>query len=127
VIDVERVIYGHPDWGPPVLCEAIRGTLAYNNARTHPHGEFIAEWVQYDLALALLDHPFAAARQPLADLFTHPKTRFVSPRALYVLLAYLNRRHPNPRRFLQKPSVRAKLPSDLEIDRFPAPDFDQAA
>lgn len=128
VIKVERALYAHPEWGPSVLCEVIRNTIWFNNADSHEHGELIAAAVQHDAALALIEyHPFERARGPVEDLMQHHATRFVSPDALFCIVAYINGGHPNPRRFLELEKVRDKLPSDLDLSRFAAPDFDRQA
>ena len=129
VEDVEDYVYAHPEWGPTALCESMWKTLAFNNAATHEHGEFIAAWVQHFVALRLLRHPFTgAARHAMSEMLKEPAMRFVSPRAAYVVLAYFNAGHPNPRRFLEKPEVRAKFHDfGLVISRFSAPDFEEAA
>ncbi len=57
-------------------------------------------------------------------MLKHPRMKFAGPEAAYVALAYLNGGHPNPRRFLEKPEVRAKFPVELDVAAFPAPDFD---
>lgn len=124
VIDVERAIYSHPDWGPTILCESIRNTVWFNNAETHPHGQLIAESVQHDMALALAALPWCDnVRAQLQELLKHPGLRQVSGPALYVLLAYFNANHPNPRKYLEKPEVAPNLPADLNVAAFPAPDF----
>ena len=125
VIAVERFIYAHPDWGPVVLCDTIRATRRYNNAASGPFGDQIAAAVQHDAALALVEHhPFERARTAFCEMLKHYETRFVSPEAAFVCLAYLTAGHPNPRRFLEKPEVRAKFPADLDVSSFPAPDFE---
>lgn len=129
IIKVERALYAHPDWGPSILCEVIRNTVWFNNADSHKHGELIASAVQHDAALALIEyHPFERARGSVEELMQHHATRFVEPSwALYCLIAYINAGHPNPRRFLELEAVRAKLPPDLDLAGFAAPDFDHAA
>ena len=70
-------------------------------------------------------HPFERARPAVSEMLKHPRMRFVSPAAAYVILAYLNAGHPNPREFLAKPEVAAKFAAfDLDLAAFPAPDFD---
>lgn len=128
ILDVEAHVYAHPDWGPWALCESLHRTLMFNHARSHPQGEFIAAWAQHYLALNLVRfHPYARARGALEQALRHWQLRFVSPAAAYVVLAYLNAGHPNPRRFLEQPAVRAKFPAALELARFAAPDFDGGA
>jgi hypothetical protein len=56
-------------------------------------------------------------------MLKHPRLKLY-PEAAYVALAYLNAGHPNPRKFLEKPEVRAKFPPELDVAAFPAPDFD---
>jgi hypothetical protein len=125
ILEVEAFVYAHPVWGPQALCESVHATLAFNNARTHPHGAFIAGWAQHYCLLHLVRrHPYERARGPFEAMLKEPRLRFMSPKAAYVALAYLNGGHPNPRRFLAKPEVRAKFPPDLDAAAFPAPDFD---
>lgn len=125
ILEVEAHVYAHPAWGPPALCESLSATLAFNNARTHPHGEAIAAWAQHYLLLHLVrHHPYERARGPFEAMLTHPRMRFAGPEAAYVALGYLAAGHPNPRRFLESPAVRAKFPPDLDVAAFPAPDFD---
>jgi hypothetical protein len=125
VLDVEAHVYAHPDWGPWALCESLHRTLLFNHSGAHPHGEAIAAWAQHYLALNLVrHHPYARARAALEATLKQPRMRFVSPAAAYVILAYLNAGHPNPRRFLEKPEVRPKFPAELALERFAAPDFD---
>lgn len=127
IIDVETAIYSHPQWGPSVLCDSIRGARRWNNAESGPHGEWVAKWIQHDCALALVEHHrFEQARGQVEAMLRHPETRLVSPEAAYVLLGYINQGHPNPRKFLERPLIRDKFP-DLDIRRFAAPDFDQTA
>jgi hypothetical protein len=57
-------------------------------------------------------------------MLKHPRMRFAGPEAAYIALAYLTGGHPNPRRFLAKPEVRAKFTADLDVAAFPAPDSD---
>lgn len=124
IMAVERHIYGHPDWGPGLLCNWIQGAAQYAQISGLEHGDLIARQLQHDAALALHWHPYERARGAVEAMLKHRDTRFVSPEAAYVCLAYLNAGHPNPRRFLEKPEVRAKFPPDLELHRFAAPDFD---
>lgn len=124
--DVEAHVYAHPQWGPAALCETMWKTLAFNSAETHEHGAFIAAWVQHFCALRLAEHDFNNARYPLSEMLKHAEMRFVSPEAVYVVLAYLNAHHPNPRKVLEKPDVRGKFPG-LVISRFAAPDFEDVA
>lgn len=125
--DVEAVIYSHPEWGPVALCETMHATLAFNNAESE-HGEFVAAWVQHYCALQMLQHDFAKARHAVSEMLKSPDMRFVSPEAAYVVLAYLNAGHPNPRKFLEKPEVREKFwPFGLVISRFEAPNFEETA
>ncbi|HEY2710066.1 MAG TPA: hypothetical protein VGI95_18625 [Caulobacteraceae bacterium] len=128
VLEVEAYVYAHPEWGPPALCESLYVTLTFNTGRSHPHGEAIAAWGQHYLALTLVrHHPYERARPEVEAMLKHPRMRFVSPAAAYVILAYLNGAypgggHPNPRKFLEKPEVAAKFPG-LATHRFAAPDF----
>jgi len=125
ILEVEAFAYAHPDWGPWTLCESLRRTVLFNHAGSGPHGDFIARWAQHYLALNLVrHHPYARARGAVEAMLRHPQTRIVSPAAAYVILAYLNAGHPNPRRFLEKPEVRARFPADLDVAAFRAPDFD---
>jgi hypothetical protein len=125
VLEVEAHVYAHPDWGPWVLCESLHRTLLFNHAAAHPHGDFIAAWAQHYLALNLArHHPYDRARGALETTLKHPQMRFVSPAAAYVIVAYLNAGHPNPRRFLEKLEVRPKFPVDLDVSAFAAPNFD---
>jgi len=125
ILDAEAFVYAHPEWGPPALCETLYATLAFNNARSHPHGREIAAWAQHYCLLHLVrHHPYARARGPFEAALKHPRLRFAGPEAAYVALAYLNAGHPNPGRFLEKPEVLAKFaPFGIEAARFPAPDF----
>ena len=126
ILQVEDVIYKHEEWGPQALCGSIRDTVLFNNARSHPHGEAIAGHTQHYLALHLVKfHPFERARREIEKLFLDPVTRLVSGEAAYVLLAYINAGHPNPRKWLEKPRVWEKFErfgADLAL--FAAPDFD---
>ena len=126
-IAVEAYVYDHPEWGPWVLCEIIQNTPDNNNAHSHRYGVEICAAVQHDAAISLIQHPFESVRQPLQNMMFNPKTRFYSPAALYIVLSYINAHHPNPRRFLSKPAVQSKLPADLDVDLFAAPDFEEAA
>ena len=124
ILEVEAFVYAHPGWGPPALCESCHATLAFNSARTHPHGQAIAAWAQHYCLLHLVrHHPYARARGPFEAMLKHPRMRFAGPEAAYVALAYLAAGHPNPRRFLEKPEVRAKFPPELDVAAFAAPDF----
>jgi hypothetical protein len=124
VLEVEAHVYAHPDWGPWTLCESLHRTLLFNHPASGPHGAFIAAWAQHYLALNLVrHHSYEAARGAVETTLRHPQMRFVSPAAAYVVLAFLNAGHPNPRRFLEKPEVAAKFPG-LDLTRFAAPDFD---
>lgn len=121
--DVEDFLHSHPTWGPFILCDSIAGTWESNKG--HPHGRFIAQCVQHDMALALLQHPFdGPGREAVSAMLKRPDWEFLSPEAAYVVLAYVNAGHPNPRKFLEKPEVRSKFPADLELARFAAPDFE---
>lgn len=125
ILDVEAFAYSHEEWGPQALAESMHATLAFNHARSGPNGAFIAAWAQHYLALSLVRyHPYERARPAVEVMLKHWQMRFVSPAAAYVILAYLNGGHPNPRKFLEKPEVRAKFPPDLAVERFAAPDFD---
>jgi len=126
ILEVEDHIYRHEAWGPVALCMSIRHTVQVNNAATHRHGEAIAGHVQHYLALHLVKfHPFERARLELAKLLYDPLTRLVSGEAAYVLLAYINAGHPNPRKWLEKPRIWAKFERfGADLARFPAPDFD---
>jgi hypothetical protein len=127
VLEVEDHVYAHPQWGPFAICESLHRTLLFNNAQTHAHGEFIAGWAQrYLLHHLVRHHPYERARGPFEAMLKERRMRFVVPEAAYVALAYLNAGHPNPRRFLEKPEVRAKFPTDLELSRFAAPHFEEA-
>lgn len=128
--DVESYVYQHPQWGPAALCETIYRTLLFNHAASHPHGEYIAAWVQHFCAVALTQaHPFAQARHAVSEMLKHPEMRFVSPEAQTIIRDYVANGHPNPGRFFAKPEVLANFP-DLNPADYPAPDFpneDQAA
>jgi hypothetical protein len=125
ILEVEAHVYAHPEWGPQALAESCHATLAFNNARSHPHGREIAAWAQHYCLLHLVrHHPYERARGPFEAMLKHPRMKFAGPEAAYVALGYLTQGHPNPRRFLAKPEVRAKFPADLDVAAFPAPDFD---
>ena len=126
ILEVEAFVYAHPQWGPQALCESCHATLAFNNPRTHPHGQAIAGWAQHYLLLHLVRcHPYDRARGPFEAMLKHPRMRFASGAAACVALAYLAAGHPNPRRFLEKPDVAARFaPFGVDPARFPAPDFD---
>lgn len=126
ILEVEAYVYAHPEWGPQALAESCHATLAFNNARTHLHGQAIAAWAQHYCLLHLVrHHPYARGRGPFEAMLKHPRMRFAGPKAAYVALAYLATGHPNPRRFLEKPEVVAKFaPFGVDPVRFPAPDFD---
>ena len=128
ILDAEAFVYAHPDWGPPALCETCYATLAFNNARTHPHGPAIAAWAQHYCLLHLVrHHPYDRARGAFEAMLKEPRMRFVAGPAAYVALAYLNSGHPNPGRFLAKPEVVAKFaPFAIDVAAFPAPDFPSA-
>lgn len=125
ILEVEAFVYAHPEWGPTALCESCHATLAFNNARTHPHGQAIAAWAQHYLLLSLVRyHPYDRARGPFEAMLKHPRLKWASPAPAYVALAYLNAGHPNPGAFLAKPEVGAKFaPFGVDPARFPAPDF----
>jgi len=126
VIEGEAHLFSDPEIGPEYLCNAIAVQPYFHNRNTL-HGEAIAATTQHDLALALVSyHPWERARPHLETLFRTKRTT-ISPKALFVLLAHLNANHPNPRRFLEQAAVASKLPSDLELHRFAAPDFDAPA
>jgi hypothetical protein len=130
IIEVDAHIYSHPEWGPAALCETCHATLAFNHSRSHPHGPFIAGWVQHFALLHLVRHhpaetAYGRARGPFEAMLKAPRMKFASPAAAYVALAYLNAGHPNPRCFLEKPEVAAKFaPFGIDASRFLAPDFD---
>lgn len=126
IIEAETHIWNHPEWGPSFLCETITNCTKRNNADTHPLGDVIAAQIQHDAALALVKLPWASTRPDIERMLRNPDTRFVDPNALYIILAYFNRHHPNPRKFLEKPEVRPKL-GGVEIERFAAPSFDVGA
>src|SRR6185312_12666330 len=110
ILEVEAFVYAHPDWGPQTLCESCCATLAFNNPRSHPHGDIIAGWAQHYCLLHLVrHHPYARARGAFETMLKHPRMRFRSGTAAYVALAYLHAGHPSPQRFLQKPEVAAKF------------------
>lgn len=123
VVEIEKHIFGNPSWGHYVLAEFLRVGPAYSGRDNHPHGDLVARMVQHNCALGLLEHG-ARARQAVCLMLYHTRMRFVSPQAAYCILAWLCAHHPNPRRFLEKPRIRTKFPADLELHRFPAPDFD---
>ena len=125
ILEVEAFVYAHPEWGPTALAESCHATLAFNNARSHPHGREIAAWAQHYCMLYMVrHHPYERARGPFEAMLKHPRLNLY-PAAAYVALSYLNAGHPNPRRFLAKPEVAAKFAAfDIDITRFPAPDFD---
>jgi len=124
ILAVEAHVYGHPDWGPWVLCESLHRTLLFNHAASGPHGALIARWTQHYLALNLVrHHGYAAARDAVETMLKHPQMRFVCGEAAYVVLAYFNQGHPNPRRFLEKHGAGRLFPG-VDLSRFAAPDFD---
>jgi hypothetical protein len=129
ILEIEAFVYAHPEWGPQALAESCHATLAFNTARSHPHGRRIAAWAQHYCLLHLVRHhppetAYGRSRGPFEAMLKHPRMAFAGPEAAYVALAYLTLGHPNPRRFLQKPEVRAKFPPGLDLAAFPAPDFD---
>jgi hypothetical protein len=126
VENVEAHIYTHPQWGPVALAETMHRTLIFNNSSTE-HGEFTARWVQHFCALALAKHDFANSRSALTAMLKHPDLRFYSHEALYVILAYINANHPNPKRALTHPEVVGHLPSWLDLTDFPCPDFPEVS
>ncbi len=126
VIAVERYVHGHAEWGPSLLTGTIRNTPKFNNAATDPQGDVIAGIVQHDAALALARHPWSQTRPEVERMLRDPDTHFVTPEAAYVVLAYFNAHHPNPRKFLEKPEVAGKFaPFGVNIAAFPAPGFDE--
>jgi hypothetical protein len=120
--EVEAHIYSHPEWGPTALCETMHKTLAFNNDGSEL-GAFIAGWVQHFCVLELAKHPPERVRHPLSEMLKHDDMRFMSRDALYCVLALVCACHPNPKRFLSKPEVLAKLPTWLDLTNFPCPDF----
>lgn len=124
VIKVEKMLLAHKEWGPTVCCDTILNTTRYNNAKTHPHGETIAQAVQHDAALALRDyHTWERIRGPLENLLRNRHLVFVSPEAQSICIDLIVKHHPNPRRFLEQPAVRDKVPESIDISKLPAPDF----
>lgn len=122
VLDVEAHVYAHEEWGPFAMAESLHQTHLFNNAGSHPHGEFTAAWAQHYLLLTLRRfHPYERARGPFEKALKNPRLTLY-PAAAYVALAYLHAGHPNPRRFLEKPEVARHFPS-IDVSRFPAPDF----
>jgi len=127
ILEVTDTIFSHPDWGPVALTVGLWETLRLNHDGRLPHGDAISRWVQHYYCLTLRKkHPFDVARPALAKCLYHPLMRWVSSEAAYVMLAYIAEGHPNPRRWLQRPPIRAKFPmlTDDEIARFAAPDFE---
>lgn len=124
VIWVERALMSHKEWGATICCDSLMNTTRFNNSKTHLHGETIAREIQHDCALALVEyHPWERIRGPLENLFRNRQTKFASREALDILLDQIVKHHPNPRRFLEQPAVRAKLPPDIDLSTFKAPDF----
>lgn len=124
ILEVEAHVYGHPEWGPWALTESLHRTLMFNHAGSGPHGAFQAAWNQHYLALHLVrHHRYDRARGALEQHLKMAKMRFVSPAAAYVILAYLNGGHPNPRKLLEKPEIARHFPG-IETHRFAAPAFD---
>jgi hypothetical protein len=124
ILEVEAYIYAHADWGPIVLTESMHLTLQHNDPAT-PEGAARAAWAQHYLMLQLVRlHPFERARGPFCAMLKHPEMTFVSPKAAYVALAYLNAGHPNPRKFLEKAEVSARHFPAVDLTLFGAPDFD---
>jgi hypothetical protein len=124
----EAYIYGHPQWGPVALCETAYKTLRFNNLTSHPHGEHIAKSVQNFCMLEVSKHNWNDARYAFSEMLKCDEMIFVSPEAAYVALAYLNKNHPNPRKFLEKTEVREKFkPFGVVISRFSSPDFEEVA
>lgn len=123
VVDLERHIYSHPVWGPNVICETMYGTLAFNNAATHPHGEEIAAAIQLSMAHELTKHPWGKIRYHVELMLAHPDMRFASQEALEIVLALVRDNHPNPKRILTHPRVRPHIPAHVDLTHYAAPDF----
>lgn len=116
VIAAETYIQSHPEWGPSYCCDVIRDTWRFNTPAD------VAD-IQHDHAVALVRHPWQAARKPLEALFAHEEIQWRSPEALGLLIAYLAQHHPNPKAFLHQVHVRARLPSDAQFPEMLSPDF----
>lgn len=108
VIELERAIYMHPDWGPSVLVETIMNTPTFNPPTTEK-GRVICAEVQLCAAIALTEHPWDSVRPYIEHLLAHDKTVFVSPQALEILIAFVLANHPRADAFLAQPHVAAKL------------------
>ena len=108
VIDLERTIYQHPQWGPSVLYETIIGTSRFNDPSTE-RGRFIAEQVQQSAAHALTEHAWALARPYIEAVLHHPEQVFIGQRALRILWDHIVANNPNHAAFFEQPVVAAKL------------------
>ncbi len=108
VIELERTIYTHPDWGPSVLIETIMNTPIFNPPATE-HGRFICAAVQHCAALALVEHPWSLARPYIEHLLSHEKTAFIGAEAKDVLVAHIRANHRRADEFLAQPHIAAKL------------------
>lgn len=121
-IEVERHIYRHPDWGLTVLAETLRTTADYNDPTTEV-GLVTTREIQRIAAEEMVTHNWQAMRYHIEDLFKHPQTRFYSDEARDMLLAHIRANHPNPKRFIMKPEVLAKIPTHYDFTGWPAPDY----
>ena len=109
---VEDKIYDHPQWGPIALAETMWKTLFFNSAATHPHGEFLAAWVQHYCARRLVKHDWSNARYAVSEMLKEPSMMFKSPEAKALIMDYFVSHHPNP---------------DLFFAKYPAPDSEEKA
>jgi hypothetical protein len=79
------------------------------------------------LVLELIKHPWERTRPYIEGMMQHPAMEFVSEDALEILLDHFAANHPNPKRFLSKPHVLAKIPAHHDLTSFPSPDFPDMA
>ena len=120
ILEVEALVYAHPEWGPQALAESCHATLAFNNARSHPHGREIAAWAQHYCLLHLVrHHPYERARGAVrghAEASAHALRR---PRSRLRRAGLPHRRPSEPAPLPGEARGRAKFPADLDVAALP--------
>lgn len=123
--DVKAYLYSSPDIAPGLICDGLLATANYQQWPKATLEDAIAD--QESMTALLAPFPYEVVRNQLEPLLKRWDMALLSRTAVDNVLAYIQAGHPNPKAFLMKPEVLAKIPADVDLTDYPCPDFPELA
>lgn len=121
-LSVAMELPDHPDWQPAFSLEAIEAVLLMFDA---PTAALLQKRHSEVIAAAAYDGPMAESRQArdraaLERLFTK-RGEIIGKAAWPGLLRWMTDNHPNPKLFMARAEVLAKVPASVDLSDLPSP------